>query len=78
MSRQSQAFALRVLAAEVEAGTPLPKHTLDAVVAVERDPEVRLLVKEEIEDERDVAAARRSLARGERTIPGAVVKRDLG
>lgn len=78
MSRQSRARALRVLAAEVEAGTPLPAHVANTLVALERDPEVRLMVEEELEDERDVAATRRALNRGVQTIPHAVVKRELG
>lgn len=48
------------------------------VAAITLDPAVRVLVREWREDVRDVAAARLSLARGEKTIPYAVVKRELG
>lgn len=73
-----QALALRVLAAEIEAGTPLPARVARMVAAITLDPAVRVLVREWREDVRDVAAARLSLARGEKTIPYAVVKRELG
>ena len=78
MSRKSEAFTLRVLASEVEAGIPLSPRLSRALRMVEADPEVRAIVEEEIEDQRAVAQARREIARGVRTIPHEEVMRQLG
>ena len=77
MSKRQTATALRLLAAEVESGQPIPLRLTNLLHVLERDATVQALLAEDLDDRRAVTQARKDFAAG-RSIPHTQLKRDLG